>query len=62
MNWYFIKKIVLEKEIKLKEFNFKMLHGILSCKKNLKQSLGKKIRCHHPGNPLGMYWKRIKPS
>ena len=31
------KKIVLEKEIKLKEFNFKMLHGILSCKKNLKQ-------------------------
>ena len=37
MNWYFIKKIVLEKEIKLKEFNFKMLHGILSCKKNLKQ-------------------------
>ena len=24
--------------------------------------LGKKIRSHHPGNPLGMYWKRIKPS
>ena len=33
----FHKKIVHEKEIKLKEFNFKMLHGILSCKKNLKQ-------------------------
>ena len=25
-------------------------------------SLGKNIRSHHPGNPLGMYWKRIKPS
>ena len=37
MDWYFIKKIVLEKEIRLKEFNFKMLHGMLSCKKNLKQ-------------------------
>ena len=33
----FHKKNVLEKEIKLKEFNFKMLHGILSCTKNLKQ-------------------------
>ena len=22
-------------------------------------ALGKKIRSHHPGNPLGMYWKRI---
>ena len=20
------------------------------------------IRSHHPGNPLGMYWKRIKPA
>ena len=27
----------LEKEIKLWEFNFKVLHGILSCNKNLKQ-------------------------
>ena len=25
-------------------------------------ALGKKIRSHHPGNPLAMYWKRIKPS
>ena len=25
-------------------------------------SQGKNIRFHHPGNPLGMYWKRIKPS
>ena len=25
-------------------------------------SLEKNIRTHHPGNPLGMYWKRIKPS
>ena len=25
-------------------------------------SLRKNIHTHHPGNPLGMYWKRIKPS
>ena len=30
-----IKKIVKEKEIKLKEFNYKLLHGILPCNKNL---------------------------
>ena len=24
--------------------------------------LDKNIHTHHPGNPLGMYWKRIKPS
>ena len=24
--------------------------------------LDKNIRSHHPGNPLGMYWERIKPS
>ena len=30
-------KVVLEKEIKLKELNFKTLHGILACNKNLKQ-------------------------
>ena len=29
-------KIILEKEIKLKEFNFKVLHGILPCNRNLK--------------------------
>ena len=27
----------LEREIKLREFNFKVLHGILPCNKNLKQ-------------------------
>ena len=31
----FIKKIVQEKEIKLKEFNYKLLYGILPCNKNL---------------------------
>ena len=31
----FKRKIVQEKEIKLKEFNFKLLHGILPCNKNL---------------------------
>ena len=33
----FMKKVLLEKEIKLKEFNFKLLHGILPCNKNLKR-------------------------
>ena len=33
----FYNKIFLEKEIKLREFNFKVLHGILPCNKNLKQ-------------------------
>ena len=32
----FTKKVVAEKEIKLKEFNFKVLHGILPCNVNLK--------------------------
>ena len=32
-----MKKVLLEKEIKLKEFNFKLLHGILPCNKNLKR-------------------------
>ena len=31
----FNKKIVQEKEIKLKEFNYKLLYGILPCNKNL---------------------------
>ena len=31
----FIQKVQLEKEIKLKEFNFKILHGILPCNLNL---------------------------
>ena len=31
----FIKKIVQGKEINLKEFNYKSLHGILPCNKNL---------------------------
>ena len=30
-----IRKFVSEKEIKLKEFNFKVLHGILACNVNL---------------------------
>ena len=30
-----IKTIVQEKEIKLKEFNYKLLYGILPCIKNL---------------------------
>ena len=30
----FTKQVLLEKEIKLKEFNFKLLHGILPCNKN----------------------------
>ena len=33
----FTKKIKLEKEIKLKEFNFKLLHGILPCNRNLEK-------------------------
>ena len=33
----FTKKVLLQKEIKLKEFNFKLLHGILPCNKNLKR-------------------------
>ena len=32
----FTKKVILEREIKLKEFNFKFLHGILPCNYNLK--------------------------
>ena len=32
----FTTKIILEREIKLKEFNFKLLHGILPCNYNLK--------------------------
>ena len=34
----FTKKVKFEKEIKLKEFNFKLLHGILPCNKNLEKS------------------------
>ena len=30
--------------------------------KGLTYTLDKNIHTHHPGNPLGMYWKRIKPS
>ena len=26
------------------------------------RTLDKNIHTHHPGNPLDMYWKRIKPS
>ena len=33
----YIRKVVSEKEIKLKEFNFKVLHGILACNVNLKR-------------------------
>ena len=33
----FTSKVILEKEIKLKEFNFKLLHGILPCNDNLKK-------------------------
>ena len=33
----FTRKFLLEKEIKLKEFNIKLLHGILPCNKNLKR-------------------------
>ena len=31
----FVAKVVQEKEKKLKEFNFKLLHGIMLCNKNL---------------------------
>ena len=34
---YLLGKLYSEKEIKLKEFNFKVLHGILPCNGNLKQ-------------------------
>ena len=34
-NFIYYKKIVSEKDIKLKEFNFKLLHGILPCNLNL---------------------------
>ena len=33
----FTKKIKLKKEVKLKEFNLKLLHGILLCNRNLEQ-------------------------
>jgi len=33
----FINKIVAERELKLREFNFKVLHGILPCNSNLKK-------------------------
>ena len=33
----FTKKVKFEKDIKLKEFNFKLLHGILPCNKNLEK-------------------------
>ena len=33
----YTRKVVSEKEIKLKEFNFKVLHGILACNVNLKR-------------------------
>ena len=36
------KKVKIEKEAKLKEFNFKLLHGILPCNKNVEKW---KIRC-----------------
>ena len=29
---------------------------------SLIQALDKNTHSHHPGNSLGMYWKRIKPS
>ena len=37
VNYTYTERVWLEKEIKLKEFNFKVLHGILPCDKNLKQ-------------------------
>ena len=37
VSYIYTEKVWLEKEIKLKEFNFKVLHGILPCNKNLKQ-------------------------
>ena len=40
----FTKKVALVREIKLKEFNFKVLHGILPCNLNLMQW---KIRDSH---------------
>ena len=33
----FVNEIISEKEIKLREFNFKLLHGILPCNSNLKR-------------------------
>ena len=33
----FTKIVKLEKEAKLKEFDFKLLHGILPCNRNLKK-------------------------
>ena len=36
-SYIYIEKVWLEKEMKLKEFNFKFLHGTLPCNKNLKQ-------------------------
>ena len=33
----FTTKVINEKEVKLREFNFKLLHGILPCNKNLKR-------------------------
>ena len=33
----FTNKVKAEKEIKLKEFNFKLLYGILPCNKNLRE-------------------------
>ena len=42
----FTNKSKLEKEIKLKEFNLKLLHGILSCNRNLeKWNLKSNYKC-----------------
>ena len=46
----FIKKVSLVREIKLKEFNFKVLHGILSCNLNLMRW---KIRDSHDCDVCG---------
>ena len=46
----FTKKVALVREIKLKEFNFKVLHGILPCNLNLMRW---KIRDSHKCNICG---------
>ena len=57
VNYIYAEKVWLENEIKLKEFKFKVLHGILACNKNLKQW---KIRMRDSCDVHGRsyYWGR----
>ena len=54
----FIKKIVQEREIKLKEFNYKLLDGILPCNKNLMKW---KLKIYDKCDTSNIYCRSVKP-